>query len=71
MPILPREQVLAALNAYVTQVEQSLNHMLGRAEEQRPLPPFVEAMFGYSATLFEAEMKWIEEFMQQIKEDKV
>jgi hypothetical protein len=65
-PVLSREQVLEALNMYVRQLEESLNHMLGRAEEQRPLLPFVEAMFDYSKTMLEAELGWVKKYIQQL-----
>ena len=70
-PILPREQVLVALNSYATQLEGSLNHMLGRAGEQRPLPPFVEAMFDYSKILAGAELNWIRNFLQEVEAGNV
>jgi DNA-binding PadR family transcriptional regulator len=67
-PILPREQVLEALNSYTRQLEGSLNHMLARAEEQRPLPPFVEAMFDYSKTMAIAEINWIQKYILLLEE---
>lgn len=70
-PIVPREQVMEALEAYSVDIEARLKHMLLRAEEQRPLPPFVEAMFDYSATLFEAELQWLEKFVQQLEKNEI
>jgi len=70
-PIVSREQVVEALNSYVMQIEASLNHMLERAEEQHPLPPFVEAMFDYSSTMAEAELNWIRNFIQEVESGNV
>ena len=70
-PILPQEQVMAALNSYVNQLKSSLDHMLERAEEQRPLPPFVGAMFDYSQVLAEAELNWVRNFIQEVEAGNV
>jgi hypothetical protein len=45
--------------------------MQQRAEKQRPLPPFVEAMFNYSQVLAEAELKWIRIFIQEVEAGNV
>ena len=66
-PIVPPEQVIEALNAYVTAIEGRLTHMLGRAMAQQPLPPFVQAMFDYSQVLAEAELKWIKNFIAEVE----
>ena len=70
-PVVPREQVLEALDSYTTQLEERLNHMLQQAEEQRPLPPFVEAMFDYSQALAEAELNWIRNFIGDMEAGNV
>ena len=70
-PVLPQEQVLSALYSYAVQLDESLSHMLQRAEKQRPLPPFVEAMFNYSQVLAEAELKWIRIFIQEVEAGNV
>lgn len=70
-PMIPREQLLAALNSYADQIEGSLEHMLRRAEEQRPLPSHVEAMFDYSQTMGEAELDWIRNFIQEVEAGNV
>jgi DNA-binding PadR family transcriptional regulator len=70
-PILPRQQLLAALNSYAAQLEQSAQQVRQRVEAQRPLPPFVQAMFDYSQTLLEAESQWIQAFIQQVEAGNV
>jgi len=71
LPVIPPEQLSAALNTYAAELDNNLNHMLGRAEEQRPLPPFVEAMFDYSQVLVEAELVWIRNFVQEVEAGNV
>ncbi|MGB3702015.1 MAG: hypothetical protein WA997_12160, partial [Anaerolineales bacterium] len=70
-PALPKEQLLSALYSYAAQLDENLNHMLQRAKKQRPLPPFVEAMFNYSQVLAEAELKWIRIFIQEVEAGNV
>ena len=70
-PGLPRDQVVSALNTYVSHLENRLNHMLGRAEAQQPLPPFINAMFDYSQVLIEAELNWMQKFIQEVEAGNV
>jgi hypothetical protein len=66
-PILPKELTLEALGTCIRQLERQLEQLLQRAEGQRPLPPFVEAMFDYSRTMVEAEIKWMKGFIQEVE----
>ena len=70
-PALPRGQVLAALDSYAEEVGERLTHMQQRANEQSPLPPFVQAMFNYSQALAEAELNWIQNFKQELEAENV
>jgi hypothetical protein len=70
-PMVPKDQVLEALRTYMAEIESRLKHMLGRAEAQQPLPPFVEAMFDYSQTLAVAELKWIQDFIRNVEAGNV
>ena len=70
-PIVPREQVLASLNNYAAEIETRLTQMLGRVEAQKPLPPFIQAMFDYSQVLAEAELNWIKDFIQEVEAGNV
>jgi len=71
LPVIPREQLIKALNTYAVQIEESLMHMRGRAEEQQPLPSFVDAMFDYSQVLAEAELEWIRNFTGEVEAGRV
>lgn len=70
-PAVSQEQALSALNSYAAQLDESLHRMLQRAEDQSPLPPFVEAMFDYSRVLAEAELNWIRNFIQEVEAGNV
>lgn len=70
-PILPREEAVIALKSYAARVGDSLDLMLQQVEEQRPLPPFVEAMFDYSQTLSAAELEWIKNFITEVEAGNV
>lgn len=70
-PVLTQEQLLEALNAYMARLSERERHVRQRAEGQRPLAPFVQAMFDYSRTLLEAERQWIERFIQDVETGNV
>ena len=70
-PVVSKEQALSALNSYAAQLDGTLNHMLQRAEDQSPLPLFVEAMFEYSRVLADAELNWIRNFILEVEAGNV
>lgn len=71
LPALDAKITLQALKRNLSQLEQRRAQILKRLEEQRPLPPHVEAMFSYSLTLVEAEIGWLNTFInQQEKQDQ-
>jgi DNA-binding PadR family transcriptional regulator len=70
-PLVPCEQVLEALAVYAGKIEERMDHMRRQAEGQRPLPPFVQAMFDYSQALAEAELKWIRNFIREVEDGNV
>ena len=69
--ILSRPQLLEALNAYAARLDQRLEHILQRAEAQRPLPAFVQAMFDYSRAMLEVEHDWLQSFIQEVEAGNV
>jgi DNA-binding PadR family transcriptional regulator len=71
LPIIPREQALKSLNIYVEQLEGRMQLLLRRVEEQRQLPPFVEAMFDYSRRMAEAELNWMRDFIKEVEAGNV
>jgi len=71
LPIVPRERAVGAVDEYMQRLEERRGELLQRTEEQRPLPPFVEAMFDYSLTLIEAELNWMRKFKREMEAGNV
>jgi DNA-binding PadR family transcriptional regulator len=67
LPIIPKAQALEALGQYRIGLETRLGQLLLRAEEQQPLPDFVEAMFDYSTAMIATELAWLNEFIQKME----
>lgn len=65
LPILSKEKALDGLVQYCSALEARLEHLQTRAEEQQPLPDFVEAMFNYSETMIRAELSWLNTFIEK------
>jgi DNA-binding PadR family transcriptional regulator len=47
--------------------EARLAHVQQRRASQQPVPHFVDAMFEHSITLLQAEMAWLDRFIQQVE----
>lgn len=65
---LPRQEAIVALRAYLEALQGQQEHVAGRREAQRPLHPYVEAMFGQALALLDAEAAWLEQFIRQLEE---
>lgn len=63
--------VLKSLRNNVSRLEKRLENLSQRVDEQSPLPPFVEAMFDYSRTMVEAELKWMNSFIREVETGNV
>jgi DNA-binding PadR family transcriptional regulator len=61
------EDALAALGQYGDALAERLAAVRARWEAQRPLPYFVEAMFGHSVALIEAELEWVQGFVEEYR----
>ncbi len=66
-PVIPSKLVLESLQKNIMHLENRLKHLEQRVEEQRPLPPYVKAMFDYSCTMIEAELKWMNGFVKKVE----
>ncbi len=64
---VPPDEALAALCQYRDALAERLAGVQARWEAQRPLPYFVEAMFGHSSALIEAELLWIRGFIKKME----
>jgi DNA-binding PadR family transcriptional regulator len=70
LPAFQHADTTEALTKYKTKLQEERDHVKGRWQEQssaHPLPPHVDAMFDYSLTLIEGELKWIEDFIQKME----
>jgi DNA-binding PadR family transcriptional regulator len=73
LPALAPAEAQAALRQYCDALNDRLAHVQARWEAQRPLPYFVDAMFDYTVTMVEAELRWVEKFigiMEQVENGK-
>jgi DNA-binding PadR family transcriptional regulator len=68
LPRLSHVEALTALRQYVDSLAARLEHVEATRESQQPLPYFVDAMFSHSITLIEAELKWITQFIAQLRD---
>jgi DNA-binding PadR family transcriptional regulator len=71
LPEIPPENLLPALKTYAARLDERLKHLEERAEQQRPLEPFVEAMFDYSRVLIAAELSWLRIFLLEVEAGRV
>jgi hypothetical protein len=67
LPGIPRPQALTALRKHAAQLAVRGDHIRIRAQDQAPLPYFVEAMFDFSLALLEAQVDWVERFIRQLE----
>lgn len=70
--IFPPDQAIQALTEYRDKLSGDRDRVKANWDRQSsdiPLPYFVDAMFDYSVTLIEAEIEWIEGFIQRIRDN--
>jgi DNA-binding PadR family transcriptional regulator len=67
LPAVSPAEAIAALQQYRDTLATRLARVQGRWESQRPLPYFVDALFDYTITLVQAEMEWVEGFIEVIR----
>ena len=70
LPIIAQEQAGGALRSYRDELAERLEHILARAESQRPLPDHVEMLFDYSLRMLEAEMNWAENVIEILQKEQ-
>jgi DNA-binding PadR family transcriptional regulator len=69
LPRLDRQSVIEALERYRAELIDQCQGMRHSKSNQPNLPYFVEAMFDYSEALMEAELHWLENFIQQVEQE--
>jgi DNA-binding PadR family transcriptional regulator len=67
LPAVTVEQAIEALDTYREALESRLEQLLTRAEEQQPLPDFVQAMFDYSAVMIATELAWLNDYIETLE----
>ena len=70
LPGIPPGDAAAALRQYHSALAARRKHVRVTQESQYPLPYFVDAIFSHSVTMLEAELAWVEQFIEQIEERK-
>jgi len=59
LAVLDQDEALEALKEHWRGLEQRLDRIASRAEDQQPLPDFVELLFDYSKTTLRSRQEWI------------
>lgn len=67
MPRIRHTDALEPLIEYRKALYDRRENIQLSLERQQPLPYYVEAMFDYSLTLVNAELGWVETFIQQLQ----
>lgn len=69
LPTIPPAEAVAALQRYRDALVARRDFVQERWESQRPLPYFVDAMFGHSLALIGAEIAWLDNFILRMEEE--
>lgn len=68
LPSLPPQEAREALRQYRAGLAERRRYVLERRESSRAgMPPQVNAMFGLSLALIEAELGWVENFLLEME----
>jgi hypothetical protein len=67
LPGIAPEETLAAVRQYCALLAERRDRLRASAQEQAPLPDFVDAMFDLSLTLIEAELAWDKRFIGNLE----
>lgn len=67
LTILYRDEALEAIGRHRDGLAEHRSNVARRAEQQRPLPDVVEALFDYSLTMMDARLTWLDTFIDAIK----
>jgi DNA-binding PadR family transcriptional regulator len=69
LPILTPEETNRAVSRNKTRLEQSLARVQSRLEAQSPLPPHVVTLFEYSLHRMQAELAWLNDYLDHRKKN--
>jgi DNA-binding PadR family transcriptional regulator len=65
---LPPEEAISALRAYREAQQAQREQVAARREGQRPLHPYVAAMFDHALALLDAELGWLDDFISRLED---
>ncbi len=68
LPMLSSAEAIGALKQYHNTLKSRMDEMLTTRKRQEPLPYFVSGMFDHTASVVEAEMAWLDGFIQKLEE---
>jgi DNA-binding PadR family transcriptional regulator len=72
LPGLTKSERVTAVRQYRDRLAQQRDHVRARYQQEGQAPPHhVKAMFDHSLTLMEAQLAWIEGFIDELSADKV
>jgi DNA-binding PadR family transcriptional regulator len=72
LPGLARGERVTAVRHYRDRLAQKRDHVRARYQQEGQTPPLhVKAMFDHSLMLMEAELDWIERFINELSADQV
>lgn len=69
LPRLGQQAVIEALQTYRAKLTEQRQAMRRNQAAQPDLPYFVDAMFGYSEALIQAELDWLAEFITRVEKE--
>jgi DNA-binding PadR family transcriptional regulator len=64
---LPAGELTRVLRLYRRRLADRGEHVRGQAQQQRPMPDHVEAMFDYSLAMIKAEDDWVAGYIEQLE----
>ncbi len=64
---IPHHEALAALQSYREALRAHRDHVIVRRDAQRPLHMIIEAMFDQTLSVMDAELAWLDNFIQQLE----
>ena len=72
LPGLTRGERVTAMRHYRDRLAQQRDHVRTRYQQEGQTPPLhVKAMFDHSLTLMEAELAWVEQFLDELSSGQV
>ncbi len=69
LPGIPPGEAVAALRQYREALVARLAHVQEQHKGLQPLPRFIQAMFEHSIIMIEAEIGWIDGFIEELEDE--